>query len=182
MQESKNLILLVALLFLIVGCATISKEVSDGVSLAEDEGLIFATANLRYINTDRKDTPFLELSYAPGNGSPAMTKIYFGDRKEAMLVKAKAGEYVLTHSFFGFDLMSHRERIRFKVEPGKITYLGNFSGEVTWPKIGLLSKRRLEVRSELERDKEFLTKNYPNVERKYSVLDGSRSELLANEF
>jgi hypothetical protein len=182
MLKIKNHIVVVVLLFLVAGCATISKEVPDGAKIAADEGLILATVDLKYLNTDRKDTPLLELSYTPENGSPNMAKIFFGSGKEVMLVKAKTGEYVLTHSFFGFDLMSHRERLKFHVKPGKITYLGNFTGVVTWPKIGLQSKRRLEVRSQLQRDKAVLIKNYPNTERQYAVIDGSHPALLANEF
>ena len=181
----RNPLLKISLIFFLLlayGCVTHRESIKDGEELGKNEGLLLVYADLRWVGTNRDLRPGLELSYKPSDNSFSLEKIRFFNNVTVRLIRVPAGEYVLTHCFFGFDLLGFPKPIPFTIKPGQVTYLGHFNGEVTWPKIGLLSDRRLKIDENAEAAKKDLSNRYPKLSSQVQFLNYAAAGILAKEF
>lgn len=165
-----RLIAFIALL-LLGGCYSAPVVQEDTKLKAEESGVGFVVAvSLRkWTDTDRLDTPLLQLLYRAAEGSRLqMSTITFQKDTDVVLQKLPAGEYVIYNSFFGFKHMLLPE-MRFRVVPGQITYVGDFNATVKYPKIGLITSRSLNVVDNRNAAIEKLKRQYPQVAGAYQV-------------
>ena len=155
---------------------------SDGETLSTNEGYLLIFSDRAWVGTDRDEDPILELSYRSSPTSLNLHKAFFVNNEKMHLLKVQTGSYFLTHAFFGFDQLEFSKPISFKIIPGSITYIGHFNGQVTWPKIGLLSDRRLKIENAISDAEAKLRKRFPLTAKKHPLLNQTMNVVLANEF
>lgn len=166
---------------LLSGCVAYTVSVKDGEALGANDGLVLVYANVRWVGTTREQNPTLELTYKPVGSTLDIRKIHFAKNETRQLIRVPAGDYVITHSFFGFKQLDFPVQVPFSVRPGRVSYLGHFEGVVTWPKIGLLSDRNLSLSSKRTEALRDLQQNFPSVRSSHELTDYAIERYMVKE-
>jgi hypothetical protein len=158
--------------FLLTGCISAPSRIQNTEVLNPDEGLLLILSDRKWLETDRKITPLIQLFYRPLGHWHNTGHVTFSDDENLALVRLPVGKYELNQASYVGGYLRFPEGTKFSIEAGKITYIGNFSLEVTW---GFLFRpTRLVVTDNTEKAVKILAAKYPDVSDKYPII----SEVL----
>jgi hypothetical protein len=153
-------IVAIALALLLAGCAT-KASVQDGQKLGPDEGFLAlhissnVGGNLWY--TDYSATNSFATRFM--DNMTAHKGVNFSQGERYVLLNVRAGDYMWHQFNSGQSSASLRSSNRFRILPGKVTYVGHLQVEVAG------SRFRLRARDDGADMQRYLGASYPEISR-----------------
>lgn len=165
----KNFLLLALLSLGLTGCVSAPKNMSAGQALTAGEGIVVTKLRSNWTGYDNPLLANIEFIFGKAGSNVNSGKFVMTKANDLKVISLPAGDYRWSHLSFGNRHLDFNRIDGFKIEAGKIVYIGDLNSVL---ELGAFSATgRFWVTNDVKNIKDEMKIHYPELIKKYPFVE-----------